>query len=546
MIRCGALLSDLWSTIAKPEDNALAPIQERMVSPSDEDPSEILFHHSILCQTSIPYLDPGEATREWLSRNGRVFLHLQAGSVFNPADTFVRMGLPYGPKPRLVLYQLNSAALRTGSPMIEIGNLTHFVKILGLDPTGRNIHTVRDQLLRLSAATLRLGYNAGGDRAVTIKASAIDGIEIWVPGDPGQAMLWPTRIHFSQPYFESLMTHAVPLNPEAIARLSNSPLALDVYCWLAQRLHRVDPQGELLSWNSLERQFGQGYKRSRDFRRFFTKTLSDVQVVYPNARFTLNESGMQLSNSPPPVVRRHGRSLAPGTVDHSRGHGRSLAPGTVDHSRPSTVDHSPSISITSDSLIPIEEPIEEQKTFSSSATPNDGQFVLAAQFVEPPEPQPVSLGKLQETWFVEEFWPIFWRKEHKPESIKAFKKHAISEEIKNQIVSAEAAHAPMYMLRDSEYRPLAATWLNKERWRDTAIENRRVTAIERWNDKPAQSEVDRPSTGPNPSCAHCSGTGWRIVERGGKSGAIRCDCWGTRETARECSNRIECANLPTR
>jgi len=47
--------------------------------------------------------------------------------------------------------------------------------------------------------------------------------------------------HFSPVFFESLMKHAVPLNEAAVARLSHSAMALDVYTWLANRLHRVDP-----------------------------------------------------------------------------------------------------------------------------------------------------------------------------------------------------------------------------------------------------------------------------------------------------------------
>jgi hypothetical protein len=53
-------------------------------------------------------------------------------------------------------------------------------------------------------------------------------------------VLWPSTIQFSTRYFESLMKHAVPLNETAIARLSHNAMALDVYTWLAQRLHRVD------------------------------------------------------------------------------------------------------------------------------------------------------------------------------------------------------------------------------------------------------------------------------------------------------------------
>ena len=47
--------------------------------------------------------------------------------------------------------------------------------------------------------------------------------------------------HFSPVFFESLMKHAVPLNLAAVARLSHNAMALDGYTWLANRLHRVDP-----------------------------------------------------------------------------------------------------------------------------------------------------------------------------------------------------------------------------------------------------------------------------------------------------------------
>jgi hypothetical protein len=53
-------------------------------------------------------------------------------------------------------------------------------------------------------------------------------------------------------------------------------MALDVYTWLAQRLHRVSPaKPAFVPWVSLWEQFGQGYERIRDFRRVFRWTLVD-------------------------------------------------------------------------------------------------------------------------------------------------------------------------------------------------------------------------------------------------------------------------------
>jgi hypothetical protein len=276
--------------------------------PAPDADEAILYQHSVLCQTCLPFRDPGDDVRQWERANGLVNLLLAAGQAFHP-DTrrFVDVGLPFGPKPRLVLYHLNAEALRTQSPVIELeDSLTAFVKrTLGLDPGGRTIRTVKDQLTRLSAADFRIGTVVGEGRAVTLKGSVIEGFELWVTRDPQQRVLWPTTVQFSQRYFDSLMKHAVPLNETAIARLSHSAMALDIYTWLAQRLHRVE-EGKtvLVPWVSLWEQFGNGYAQIRQFRWIFTRTLKQVKVVYPEAKFQLSPKGMHIQNSLPPVARR--------------------------------------------------------------------------------------------------------------------------------------------------------------------------------------------------------------------------------------------------
>lgn len=267
----------------------------------------ILYQHSVLCQTCLPYRDPGDDVRLWSRRNGHARLELQAGRAFDGArDEFIDVGLPFGPKPRLVMYHLNAEALRTQSPMIELeDSLTAFVKrTLGLDTGGRNIRTVKDQLTRLSAADFRIG-TVIDDRSITLKGAVIEGFELWTARDPRQRVLWPTTVQFSARYFESLMKHAVPLNETAVARLSHNAMGLDIYTWLAQRLHRVEQgRGVLVPWAPLHDQFGHGYERIRDFRRVFVRTLRQVKLVYPEAKFELTGQGMSLRHSRPPVGRK--------------------------------------------------------------------------------------------------------------------------------------------------------------------------------------------------------------------------------------------------
>lgn len=267
----------------------------------------ILYQHSVLCQTCLPYRDPGEDVRLWSRKNGHARLEIQAGRAFDGMrDDFIDVGLPFGPKPRLVMYHLNAEALRKQSPTIELeDSLTAFVKrTLGLDPGGRNIRTVKDQLTRLSAADFRIGTAVEG-RSVTLKGSVIEGFELWTARDPRQRVLWPTTVQFSERYFESLMKHAVPLNETAVARLSHNAMGLDIYTWLAQRLHRVEEgKGAFVAWASLKEQFGHGYGRMDNFKRVYRTTLRQVKLVYPEAKFDLDGEGMRLKHSRPPVARK--------------------------------------------------------------------------------------------------------------------------------------------------------------------------------------------------------------------------------------------------
>jgi hypothetical protein len=302
-------VSAILPAIIKPEHKPLTRIQERLVSmPADpEEVQSILYQHSVLCQTSMPYRDPGDAVRIWQRRNGIVRLELQAGRLLDPVtDDFVDVGLPFGPKPRLVLYHLNAEALRNKSPYIEMeDSLTAFVKrTLGLDVGGRTIKTVKEQLNRLAAADFRLGATKDG-RSITIKGTVIEGLELWSPRDARQRVLWPTHVQFSARYFESLMQHAVPLNEAAVSRLSHSAMGLDIYTWLAQRLHRVDPgKPGFVPWVSLKEQFGSGYARMDNFKRVFRITAREVQAVYRESKFAFDGKGMRLYHSRPPVLRR--------------------------------------------------------------------------------------------------------------------------------------------------------------------------------------------------------------------------------------------------
>lgn len=293
----------------------VTPIKDRMIQSSVQImgqpvPEEFLYQHTLFCQTVLPYRDPGPDVRTWERAQGDTRLYLEAGRIYDQTtDTPKPVGLPFGPAARLIMCHLNTEALRRGVPSIEVeGSMTAFVRRLqGFEPNGAQIRRFKDQVSRLSAALIRmvLVRDAG---AFQINATIIDKFELWKDKSEGGQATFPSVIYLSPQYFESLQSHAVPLDERAIAALAHNPMALDTYCWLAQRLHRVNPdRPQFLAWTNLHEQFGQGYKLIRQFRYDFLNVLNLVKTQYPAAKFRPDadpRKGLVLFNSPPPVLRR--------------------------------------------------------------------------------------------------------------------------------------------------------------------------------------------------------------------------------------------------
>lgn len=292
----------------------LSRIQRRLIVHAGDiiadRPEDITYQHSVLCQTCLPYRDAGPDVRAWTRRQGNAALLVEAGRAYRlETDDWVEIGLPFGPKARLVLTHLNQEALRTRSRVIETENsLSAFSdRLLNYDANGRQKRAIRDQLGRLAASTIRLAFDAG-ERAFQMNTHVVGGFDVWFPKDERDRVLWPRVVVLSKDYYESLALHAVPLDERAIGALAHSAMGLDIYVWLAQRLWRIDERAPtLMAWPCVYKQFGDGYQHVREFRRVFLRTLKAVLAVYPEARVEADHCGLMLRHSRPPVPRRKGR-----------------------------------------------------------------------------------------------------------------------------------------------------------------------------------------------------------------------------------------------
>ena len=271
-----------------------------------------LYNHAVLCSVGLPYRKPSPETRTFTRTSGAVSLRLEAGAVPSVDGGFIDIGLPYGPRARLLLLHLCSEAIKSQSPLVEVeDSFTAFARALGLATTGRNLKTLRDQVLRMSAVSMRLSKRSGPYVDV-FQGPVFSKLRAEFPVSPEQRSLWTNFVEFSPEFFLSLQKHAVPLRMEAISALKHSSRALDIYVWLAHRLWRVHHTKPVtLRWTTLRFQFGQRTQDIKSFKRAFRAALKQVLFVYPEAKVSIVKGGLLLKNSKPPVPMRGQNRLLP-------------------------------------------------------------------------------------------------------------------------------------------------------------------------------------------------------------------------------------------
>ena len=267
--------------------------------------SIIGFLFSGWCQTALPHkrLDDNEI---WSLETDYVKLMIEPGSVHGPEGA-IRVGVPFGSRARLILLYLQSEAIRTDSREIELGrSLRVWLGKLGVPIGGKSMKDVRDQALRLSRCRMTFQISHGA-KIGFINQNLVD--TAMFTDDSNGALLETVKL--SESFFDELKRHPVPLQESAIKALSNNSQALDVYCWLAYRLHSLKAPTPV-TWPALYAQFGAGYSSLKNFKMRFNDSLTMALAVYPDARVDIEPSRLLLHPSAPAVPKAEARRLGIG------------------------------------------------------------------------------------------------------------------------------------------------------------------------------------------------------------------------------------------
>jgi Plasmid encoded RepA protein len=262
-----------------------------------DDAERMGFTYSGFALTSLPH-KPQQGTT-WRREGHNLTLVLQAGVDRNEKN----LGLPYGSYARFILLFLQSEAIRTQSREVELGRSMRvwLGSKMGLSIGGMTYKNVSEQAKRISGCSLT--FFADRDGAQIKSRGGFVKTEITMTNVIGdQPTLWQDRVLLDEDFYRALREHPVPVSEAALRAIGPRSLVIDIYIWLAYRLHALRRDTEV-GWPSLYAQFGAGVGRIRGFRKYFIECLAIATAAYPEARIDISERGVILRPSRPAIAK---------------------------------------------------------------------------------------------------------------------------------------------------------------------------------------------------------------------------------------------------
>ncbi len=263
---------------------------------SDE-ADKVGFTYSGFALTCLPHKLQDEDV--WRREGHNLTMVLQSG--VNRAGE--SLGLPYGSYARFILLFLQSEAVKKGSREIELGrSMRVWLGQLGLSIGGKTYRMVNEQARRISGCSLTF-FADRGSKEIMRRGGFVDGSITMTDVLSDQPGLWQDRVLLNEEFYRALREHPVPLSESALRAIGPRSAVIDIYVWLAYRLHALTRDVEV-SWPALYAQFGSGYARLRKFRADFTNGLDLAMAVYPDAQVVVEERGIVLRPSRPSILKR--------------------------------------------------------------------------------------------------------------------------------------------------------------------------------------------------------------------------------------------------
>ena len=294
LVSTGEALADLPGSVKAIRDDSpqarhsftVADQVNQLINASEADP-DLGFMARMMALCSLPRSNPGNRL-QYKRVNGPFTLYMIAGGGNK---------LPFGNLPRLLMAWLSTEAVRTQSRELVLGrSLSEFMRSLGINSDSggaRGEQTrLRNQMNRLFGCTVSLIYeDESGFARVT--SPVADKHEFWWnERKPGERVLWDSKIHLGEAFFNEIINHPVPLDTNILTALKRSSLGLDLYLWLVYRTFTLRAP-QRLTWRQVYRQFGAHPAKASNnntvqaFRYKVLRELKKIKLAWPGLSYAI-------------------------------------------------------------------------------------------------------------------------------------------------------------------------------------------------------------------------------------------------------------------
>ena len=290
----------------------LSPVANRLLEAAvdiqqNPDATDKAYMARQLVQCTLPHSDPGNEAL-WTRTNGNLTLSIQPH-----IDRKTRKALyPYGTVPRLLLFWMVTEATQTKNRRLHLGrSLSGFMRELGLNPLtggGKRSDAVRlrEQMTRLLRATISFEQTYGNGISWLDMQIGPEAVLWWDPEKTLQDDLFESWVELGEKFYQAVTAAPVPLDMRALKALKKSPLALDLYSWLAYKTWNAARKGasQTVSWTGLHAQMGADYTEVRDFKKKVRALLPKIEQVYPQMKVSHGKEGIIISPAAPAIADR--------------------------------------------------------------------------------------------------------------------------------------------------------------------------------------------------------------------------------------------------
>lgn len=249
----------------------------------------------VLC--GMPYRPQDDLT--WKRKNGNVYLKIHGSE---------EHGLPYG-QDRILPIWIATQAIRQQSRTITWDSAADVLRMFGLGRSGEYYNALVERFKRVFCSTIHFGNEDESDGLLWERFHFMDKMKLWfnwnendelpedaqtIEGEPDGDLDPTNKIVLSEPFWKELQDHPIPIDLQAVRALTDSPGALDFYCWLTWRSFQlretiqVPLEGESGLFNQL------GMKKDQPTwkkRQTLKKWIKRVRSAWHDYGITLTDSG---------------------------------------------------------------------------------------------------------------------------------------------------------------------------------------------------------------------------------------------------------------